>query len=63
MTLPELQGLIRRALHHGDSLEEVQAEIIDPAPFGEEKKAAVRRYAAAIAETQRSHASDVEQAS
>jgi hypothetical protein len=53
MTLPELQGLIRRALHHGDSLEEVQAEIIDPAPFGEEKKAGLRLYAAAIAKTHR----------
>jgi hypothetical protein len=45
MSFAELQDLIRRALHHGDHLDEVKEEIIDPAPLAEEQKAALWLYA------------------
>lgn len=49
MPLAELREHVQLALHHGDSLDEVEAEIIDPAPLHEEQKAALWLFGAAVA--------------
>jgi len=47
MALVESRDRIHERLSHGGSLAEVTAEIIDPAPYSEEQKAALWLYAAA----------------
>ena len=53
MELVELQELIRLRISHGGSLDEVEEEIIHPALFGEEQKAALWLYASALARPRR----------
>ena len=55
----ELQERIWLALHHGNSLDEVDEEIIDAAPFDEEKKAALWLYASAVAKVTPKAASSI----
>lgn len=45
MKLVELQERIRLRLVHGGSLDQVEAEIIDPSPFNREQKAALWVFA------------------
>ena len=47
MRLDELQERIRLRLLHGGSLEQVEAEIIDPSGFSAEQEAALWRFALA----------------
>jgi len=47
MDLVELQERIDLRLHHGGSLDDVEAEIIAPSGFGEEQKAALWLFASA----------------
>jgi len=53
MRLAELHHRILIALHHGDSLDEVEEEITELAPLDEERKAALSLYAMGIAERHR----------
>jgi hypothetical protein len=47
MALAEPQERIDKRVRQGGSLAEVEEEIIDPAPYGEEQKAALWLYASA----------------
>ncbi len=49
MGLVELQELIRLRLGRGISLDELEEEVIDPAPLGSEQKAELWLYASAMA--------------
>ena len=49
MTLDELQERIRLRLSHGGSIEQVEAEIIDPSPYSADQKAALWLFASATA--------------
>ncbi len=53
MTLDELQERIRLRLLHGGSLEQVEAEIIDPSPYSPEQKAALWLFAFSTARKSR----------
>jgi hypothetical protein len=54
MSLLEAQEAIHARLSHGGSLGDVQREIIDASPWGEDLKAALWLYAAAQPEVLRS---------
>jgi hypothetical protein len=53
MTLDELQERIRLRLSHGGSLEQVEAEIIDPSPYSPDQKAALWLFAFSTARKSR----------
>jgi alkylhydroperoxidase family enzyme len=52
MALVEAQDSIRARLRGGASLAQVEREMIDPSPFGEEQRAALWLFAAAMARSE-----------